>query len=76
MQGCDETSGHERKHSCRWKDTIGPVQQRAIDANFWGYNQSYGLDSYDRVPPSKKVADTFTYTFPENAVTLLRVRTR
>lgn len=27
----------------RWKDTIGPVEQRRGQANMWGYHQSVGL---------------------------------
>ncbi len=37
----------ERRRSYQWKDTIGPVEQRATNANFWGYNQSYGLGYYE-----------------------------
>jgi alpha-L-arabinofuranosidase len=37
----------ERKRSYQWKDTIGPVEQRAVNANFWGYHQSYGLGYYE-----------------------------
>ncbi|BAC74467.1 alpha-N-arabinofuranosidase [Streptomyces avermitilis] len=47
MRGYDEASGYERKRSYQWKDTIGPVEQRATNANFWGYNQSYGLGYYE-----------------------------
>ncbi|MFI6877895.1 alpha-L-arabinofuranosidase C-terminal domain-containing protein [Streptomyces sp. NPDC050400] len=47
MQGYDEASGYERKRSYQWKDTVGPVEQRATNANFWGYNQSYGLGYYE-----------------------------
>ncbi|MCX4669118.1 carbohydrate binding domain-containing protein [Streptomyces sp. NBC_01381] len=43
----DERSGWQRKRSYQWKDTIGPVEQRATNANFWGYNQSYGLGYYE-----------------------------
>ncbi|MET9550291.1 alpha-L-arabinofuranosidase C-terminal domain-containing protein [Streptomyces sp. NPDC006627] len=43
----DEKSGWQRKRSYQWKDTIGPVEQRATNANFWGYNQSYGLGYYE-----------------------------
>ncbi len=43
----DEASGWQRKRSYQWKDTIGPVEQRATNANFWGYNQSYGLGYYE-----------------------------
>ncbi|QYX81313.1 alpha-L-arabinofuranosidase C-terminal domain-containing protein [Streptomyces akebiae] len=47
MQDYSEASGWERKRSYQWKDTIGPVEQRATNANFWGYNQSYGLGYYE-----------------------------
>ncbi|MFE9997751.1 alpha-L-arabinofuranosidase C-terminal domain-containing protein [Streptomyces avermitilis] len=47
MKGYDEASGYERKRSYQWKDTIGPVEQRATNANVWGYNQSYGLGYYE-----------------------------
>ncbi|MFD4633316.1 alpha-L-arabinofuranosidase C-terminal domain-containing protein [Streptomyces sp. NPDC058284] len=43
----DEKSGWQRKRSYQWKDTIGPVERRATNANFWGYNQSYGLGYYE-----------------------------
>ncbi|MDG4861577.1 alpha-L-arabinofuranosidase C-terminal domain-containing protein, partial [Streptomyces sp. T-3] len=46
-EGYDEASGWQRKRSYQWKDTIGPVEQRATNANFWGYNQSYGLGYYE-----------------------------
>jgi len=38
-----EAPNWERRRSYQWKDTIGPVEQRPTNANFWGYNQSYGL---------------------------------
>ena len=37
----------ERARIYRWKDTIGPVEQRPTNRNFWGYNQSYGLGFYE-----------------------------
>jgi alpha-L-arabinofuranosidase len=37
----------ERRRSYQWKDTIGPVEERATNANFWGYNQSYGLGYFE-----------------------------
>ncbi|MEV7090757.1 alpha-L-arabinofuranosidase C-terminal domain-containing protein [Streptomyces sp. NPDC093085] len=46
-QGYDAASGWQRKRSYQWKDTIGPVEERATNANFWGYNQSYGLGYYE-----------------------------
>jgi alpha-L-arabinofuranosidase len=42
-----EAPDWERSRSYQWKDTIGPVEQRATNANFWGYNQSYGLGYYE-----------------------------
>ncbi|MFE9021674.1 alpha-L-arabinofuranosidase C-terminal domain-containing protein [Streptomyces sp. NPDC007808] len=47
MEGYSEASGWQRKRSYQWKDTIGPVEERATNANFWGYNQSYGLGYYE-----------------------------
>ncbi|MBE1491578.1 alpha-L-arabinofuranosidase C-terminal domain-containing protein [Plantactinospora soyae] len=37
----------ERQRSYQWKDTVGPVEERATNANFWGYNQSYGIGYYE-----------------------------
>lgn len=42
-----EPPDFERRRSYQWKDTIGPVEQRPTNANFWGYNQSYGLGYYE-----------------------------
>ena len=47
MQDYSEASGWQRKRSYQWKDTIGPVEERATNSNFWGYNQSYGLGYYE-----------------------------
>ncbi|MFK0152862.1 alpha-L-arabinofuranosidase C-terminal domain-containing protein [Streptomyces sp. NPDC090493] len=47
MQDYSEASGYQRKRSYQWKDTVGPVETRATNANFWGYNQSYGLGYYE-----------------------------
>ncbi|MET8473892.1 alpha-L-arabinofuranosidase C-terminal domain-containing protein [Streptomyces sp. NPDC006422] len=47
MKGYDEASGYERKRAYQWKDTVGPVEQRATNSNFWGYNQSYGLGYFE-----------------------------
>jgi alpha-L-arabinofuranosidase len=33
----------ERARIYRWKDTIGPLEERPTNRNFWGYNQSYGI---------------------------------
>ncbi|MCT7354569.1 carbohydrate binding domain-containing protein [Streptomyces sp. 15-116A] len=47
MEDYSEASGWERKRAYQWKDTVGPVEERATNANFWGYNQSYGLGYYE-----------------------------
>ncbi|WP_030243857.1 alpha-L-arabinofuranosidase C-terminal domain-containing protein [Streptomyces sp. NRRL S-455] len=47
MEDYSEASGWQRKRSYQWKDTIGPVEERATNANVWGYNQSYGLGYYE-----------------------------
>ncbi|MFC7815583.1 alpha-L-arabinofuranosidase C-terminal domain-containing protein [Streptomyces sp. NPDC057367] len=47
MEDYSAASGWERERSYQWKDTIGPVEERATNANFWGYNQSYGLGYYE-----------------------------
>ena len=43
----NEASGFERARSYQWKDTVGPVETRATNKNFWGYNQSYGLGYFE-----------------------------
>ncbi|MEV0305078.1 alpha-L-arabinofuranosidase C-terminal domain-containing protein [Streptomyces prasinus] len=47
MDDYSEESGWQRKRAYQWKDTVGPVEERATNANFWGYNQSYGLGYYE-----------------------------
>ncbi|MFJ1973713.1 alpha-L-arabinofuranosidase C-terminal domain-containing protein [Streptomyces sp. NPDC087903] len=47
MQDYSEASDWQRKRSYQWKDTVGPVERRATNANVWGYNQSYGLGYYE-----------------------------
>ncbi|MEU5395265.1 alpha-L-arabinofuranosidase C-terminal domain-containing protein [Streptomyces tibetensis] len=47
MEDYSAASNWQRKRSYQWKDTIGPVEERATNANFWGYNQSYGLGYYE-----------------------------
>jgi alpha-L-arabinofuranosidase len=43
----DAASNFPRARSYQWKDTVGPVETRATNSNFWGYNQSYGLGYYE-----------------------------
>lgn len=38
-----EAPSYDRTRTYRWKETIGPLEQRPTNYNFWGYNQSYGL---------------------------------
>ncbi|MET9503030.1 alpha-L-arabinofuranosidase C-terminal domain-containing protein [Streptomyces sp. NPDC006622] len=47
MQDYSEASDWQRARSYQWKDTIGPVEERPTNSNFWGYNQSYGLGYYE-----------------------------
>jgi alpha-L-arabinofuranosidase len=55
MYGYDATSGYQRARAYQWKDTIGPVEERATNANFWGYNQSNGLGYYEYFQYSEDV---------------------
>jgi alpha-L-arabinofuranosidase len=45
--GYDAASNWERSRSYQWKDTVGPVETRPTNRNFWGYNQSYGLGYFE-----------------------------
>ncbi|MFE2756950.1 alpha-L-arabinofuranosidase C-terminal domain-containing protein [Actinosynnema sp. NPDC059335] len=38
-----ESGGVDRQRTYQWKETIGPVEERPTNFNFWGYNQSYGI---------------------------------
>ncbi|MBL0886831.1 alpha-N-arabinofuranosidase [Myceligenerans sp. I2] len=38
-----ESDGADRRRTYQWKETIGPVEERPTNWNFWGYNQSYGI---------------------------------
>ncbi|MEG3615788.1 alpha-L-arabinofuranosidase C-terminal domain-containing protein [Isoptericola haloaureus] len=37
------SDGQDRTRTYQWKETIGPVEERPTNWNFWGYNQSYGI---------------------------------
>ncbi len=39
--------GDSLQNAYRWKDTIGPVEQRKTNKNLWGYYQSYGIGFYE-----------------------------
>jgi alpha-L-arabinofuranosidase len=49
--GCIVNTGSfdpgSRERAYDWKDTVGPVEQRRTNHNFWGYNQSYGIGYYE-----------------------------
>lgn len=49
--GCIVNTGSfdrdERERAYNWKDTVGPVEERPTNHNFWGYNQSYGLGYFE-----------------------------
>jgi len=53
--GYDAASNYPRARSYQWKDTVGPVETRAVNANFWGYNQSYGLGYYEYLQFSEDI---------------------
>ncbi|MFF5085049.1 alpha-L-arabinofuranosidase C-terminal domain-containing protein [Actinoplanes sp. NPDC000266] len=38
-----DSGGADRRRTYQWKETLGPVEQRPTNYNFWGYNQSYGI---------------------------------
>jgi len=38
-----ESGYTDRRRTYQWKETIGPVEERPTNWNFWGYNQSYGI---------------------------------
>lgn len=37
------SDGEDRTRTYQWKETIGPIEERPTNWNFWGYNQSYGI---------------------------------
>jgi alpha-L-arabinofuranosidase/regulation of enolase protein 1 (concanavalin A-like superfamily) len=39
----EESNYTDRRRTYQWKETIGPVEERPANWNFWGYNQSYGI---------------------------------
>jgi alpha-L-arabinofuranosidase len=47
MYAYDAANNYPRARSYQWKDTVGPVETRATNKNFWGYNQTYGLGYYE-----------------------------
>ncbi|GAA4957296.1 alpha-L-arabinofuranosidase C-terminal domain-containing protein [Actinoplanes utahensis] len=47
MYPYDAANDYPRARSYQWKDTVGPVETRATNKNFWGYNATYGLGYYE-----------------------------
>ncbi|MFG1942476.1 alpha-L-arabinofuranosidase C-terminal domain-containing protein [Nonomuraea sp. NPDC048826] len=41
------SENQDRRRIYQWKETIGPVEERPTNFNFWGYNQSYGIGFYE-----------------------------
>jgi alpha-L-arabinofuranosidase len=39
--------GHGLNNMYRWKDTVGPIEQRRQQANLWGYHQTVGLGYFE-----------------------------
>ncbi|MCD1655893.1 hypothetical protein K7J14_14435 [Treponema zuelzerae] len=44
--GC-VVEGRVIEEAYRWKDTIGPVEERKEAPNFWGYQQTYGIGFHE-----------------------------
>lgn len=45
--GCVAEGSWVWENLYRWKDTVGPVEQRKENWNTWGYMQSYGIGFYE-----------------------------
>ena len=45
--GCVAEGSWVWENLYRWKDTVGPAEQRKENWNTWGYMQSYGLGFYE-----------------------------
>ena len=45
--GCVTEGSWVWENLYRWKDTVGPVEQRKENWNTWGYMQSYGIGFYE-----------------------------
>ncbi|MFB4281360.1 alpha-L-arabinofuranosidase C-terminal domain-containing protein [Nonomuraea sp. MTCD27] len=41
------SENQDRRRIYQWKETIGPVEERPTNFNFWGYNQTYGIGYYE-----------------------------
>ncbi len=39
--------GDNLQNAYRWKDTVGPIEERKPKRNLWGYQQSYGVGFYE-----------------------------
>ena len=45
--GCVTEGSWKWDNLYRWKDTVGPVEERKENWNTWGYMQSYGIGFYE-----------------------------
>lgn len=39
----EESGFVDRQRTYQWKETIGAIEERPTNKNFWGYNQTYGI---------------------------------
>lgn len=44
---CGSLDSNDRCSQYRWKNTLGPVEERPARRNSWGYNQTLGLGYYE-----------------------------
>ncbi|NLT45866.1 MAG: alpha-N-arabinofuranosidase [Thermotogaceae bacterium] len=47
--------GDSLENAYRWKDTIGPVEERKANYNLWGYHQSYGIGFFEYLLLSERL---------------------
>lgn len=45
--GCIAEGAYDKDNHYRWKETIGPLEERKENWNLWGYMQSYGLGYHE-----------------------------
>ncbi|MBR6667375.1 MAG: carbohydrate binding domain-containing protein [Clostridia bacterium] len=45
--GCVTEGSYYRSNFYNWKDSVGPIEERAENFNTWGYMQSYGLGYFE-----------------------------
>jgi len=47
--------GDRLENAYRWKDTIGPIEERKANYNLWGYHQSYGIGFFEYLLLSERL---------------------